>query len=114
MPIRASFCVIYRFRVDPERADAFVDAWSRLTHAIREAFGGLGSRLHRDSEGIWVAYAQWPDRATWERARERASPDSDASAVMAEAIQERFEPIYLDPVVDLLTLCEAGSAGESA
>ena len=64
MQPRATFCVIYRFRVDPARHDAFIDAWSRLTLAIREQFGGLGSRLHRDAEGHWVAYAQWPNRAT--------------------------------------------------
>lgn len=106
----ASFCVIYRFRVRPEMADPFVSAWSRLTHAIRERHGGLGSRLHLGDDGVWVAYAQWPSRETWERARQLATPDPDASEVMAAAIEERLPPLYLEPRIDLLEDCEVGPA----
>ena len=96
------FCVIYRWRLKPGRDDEFVAAWERLTRAIRDYRGGLGSRLHRAEDGRWVAYAQWPDRAAWESARDRAPPDPDAATAMAEAVAERDEPLLLEAVADLL------------
>jgi quinol monooxygenase YgiN len=95
-------CVIYRWRLKPGREDEFVAAWERLTRAIRDHRGGLGSRLHRAENGLWVAYAQWPDRATWESARDRETADPKAAAAMAEAVAERAEPLLLDVVADLL------------
>lgn len=96
------FCVLYRFRVRPGDEAEFVAAWAALTHAIRAQRGGLGSRLHRDDDGTFVAYAQWPDRATWERAQELPSTDPDASARLAAAVVEGFPPILLAPEADLL------------
>ena len=48
------FCVIYRWRLKPGHDDDFVAAWARLTRAIRDGRGGLGSRLHRSDDGLWV------------------------------------------------------------
>jgi quinol monooxygenase YgiN len=96
------FCVIYRWQLKPGREDDFLAAWERLTRAIRDDRDGLGSRLHRAENGLWVAYAQWPDRATWEAAQERESPDPDATAAMAETVAERDEPLLLEAVADLL------------
>jgi heme-degrading monooxygenase HmoA len=96
------FCVIYRWRLKPGTEDAFVQAWRRLTRAIRERRGGLGSRLHRGGDGLWVAYAQWPDRAAWEAASLRDSADPEAAAIMADAVAERLEPIAVEAVADLL------------
>lgn len=111
MQAQTSFCVLYRFRVHPDQEDAFVRAWTQLTHAIREHRSGLGSRLHRAEDGVWVAYAQWPSRETWEDARGLETPDPAASEVLAAAIEERFPPLYLEPKVDLLEPCEAAPAG---
>ena len=102
MSARAGFAVIYRFRVREDREDAFRAGWRRLTEAIREHRGGLGSRLHRADDGTWVAYAQWPDRESWERSREMESADAEASRQMADAIEESLPPILLEPRIDLL------------
>jgi quinol monooxygenase YgiN len=105
--MKPTFCVLYRFRVDPARTDDFIHAWSVLTEKIAEQFGGLGSRLHRQEDGVWAAYAQWPSRAAWEEASGRPSPDSEASATMREVIVERLEPVLLEVEVDLLASPEA-------
>jgi quinol monooxygenase YgiN len=99
---RVGFAVIYRWKLKPGKEEIFAPAWARLTRAIRDERGGLGSRLHRDDDGVWTAYAQWPDRRTWEAAREMESPDPAASAAMGEAVGESFPPLLLDPVRDLL------------
>ena len=101
---RAGFCVIYRWRFEAGSEERGVAAWERLTRAIARECGGLGSRLHRTVEGWFVAYAQWPDEATWQRSQSMASPDPQASDEMASAIVERLPPIRLNVTADLLGL----------
>jgi len=61
------FCVAYRFHPLEEDDTEFVSCWKEMTHLIESELGGLGSRLHRTEDGELFAYAQWPDRASWER-----------------------------------------------
>lgn len=98
-----NFCVIYTFKVRSGMEESFIAGWSRLTEAIRETRGGMGSRLHKSENGWWVAYAQWPDRQTWEASQTvNDSPDIEASNLMTEAIEDRAPPILLEPIIDLL------------
>lgn len=64
------FYIIYEFTVDAAAQDEFEKLWHSLTIAIRDNSGGLGSRLHKalNKPNCWVAYAQWPDKETWENA----------------------------------------------
>lgn len=96
------FVALYRWRVAPDAESDFVAAWTRLTELIREHQGGRGSRLHRGHDGLFYGYAQWPDKATWGapwRLPDEATPLLD---VIKAAVVERFEPIQLDPIGDLL------------
>ena len=102
MEQKVGFCAIYRFRLRVGSEGAFIQGWSRMTEAIREHRGGLGSRLHIDDDGWYIAYAQWPDRETWEYAREQPDADSDAARIMTDAIEERLPPILMDAKIDLL------------
>ncbi|WP_428262374.1 antibiotic biosynthesis monooxygenase family protein [Haliangium sp.] len=99
------FCVIYRWRVDPDREDDFRRAWATVTEALAAHRGALGSRLHRAEDGTWVAYAQWPSKAAWEASRATDPVDAEvaeAGRVMAEAIVTRESPILLEPTDDRL------------
>lgn len=96
------FCVIYRFRLHAGAEEAFKEGWRRLTEEIRDCRSGLGSRLHLGNDGWWYAYAQWPDRATWERSQEMQAQDAEAVQLMTGAIDERKPPILLEPEIDLL------------
>lgn len=80
------FCVIYRMRVPAEQEQRFIKCWRELTRLIRRQRGGLGSRLHRDSDGSFLAYAQWPTREAWVagRAAEESAEMSAAREAMAE------------------------------
>ena len=96
------FNVVYRWRVHAGQEPAFEKAWRELTARIRDERGGLGSKLHRCTDGSYLAYAQWPDRETWVRSQSTPFAPSDASSVMASAVASREEPIELTTVADLL------------
>lgn len=84
------FAVIYRWKLVPGREATFEDGWRAGTAAIAREFGGWGSRLHRGEDGVAVAYAQWPDRATWERAMQTRMHHSDDEA--RDKYHSSFEP----------------------
>ena len=103
------FTVVYRWELKPGREDSFIQAWRKVTELIRDQRGGLGSRLHKAADGTWVAYAQWPDRATWERMQAAETVDEEAIELMNDAIAKRYPPLLLEPVADLLV--DPGEAG---
>lgn len=61
------FCVIYEFKIRTGKEDIFRAAWHDVTKEFAEKHGSLGARLHRSDEGTLIAYAQWPDRSSWEK-----------------------------------------------
>ena len=71
------FCVIYQFDVIEGQEADFIKYWTIMTHLIRTYEGGLGSRLHKAEDGKYLAYAQWPDRVTWENAGEHLPPEAE-------------------------------------
>jgi len=95
------FVVLYRWKLRPGLESSFVEAWSRVTEALRATGGSLGSRLHRGSDGIWYGYAQWPSEETRQRAFAR-SLDPGSSAQMRAALAESLPEIVLEPVADYL------------
>lgn len=96
------FVVIYRWKVHENREAEFEQAWAELTELYKQLRGGLGSRLHRTDDGLYVAYAQWPDRETYFLSAERGIPDEAVAARMNAAVIERLEPDFLEAVNDLL------------
>jgi hypothetical protein len=102
------FAVVYRWKLIPGREAEFEEGWKAGTAAIAREFGGWGSRLHRGEDGWVWAYAQWPDRATWERAMEtrmRHSDDAARGKYRSAFEPESFETIVMGEVAsDLLEL----------
>ena len=97
------FSVIYTFYVKPGAENDFVKAWSALTELFKEHAGSGGSRLHRDPSGTYVAYAQWPDRSTWEESMPKLPSEAaeirESMRATCLSIGTQFE---LDTVVDLI------------
>jgi len=94
--------VIYRWRIVPGGEADFLAAWEATTHRLRDERGALGARLHRARDGRFVAYAQWPDRATWEASRSAGPVDPALAAQLESVVAERDEPILLELERDLL------------
>ncbi len=100
--------MIYRWRVIAGREAQFEEGWKAGTARIAAEFGGLGSRLHKGEGTFYIAYAQWPDEETYNRAMETRMhhSDEDARAKYRGAIEpDGFETLFAGPVVaDLLEL----------
>jgi heme-degrading monooxygenase HmoA len=99
------FTIIYRWHIKPEFERQFVENWSAVTKYYMENHKGLGSRLHRGSDGVWYAYAQWES----EEARAKAFknvPEMPEREKMREAIIASLPEIRLEVEADFLILPE--------
>jgi heme-degrading monooxygenase HmoA len=94
--------VIYRWRLKEGLEDLFRQGWREMTESIYLMRGSLGSRLHRAEDGTWVAYAQWPDEATWQRAREAGTANKAAAQKMLEGSAGLLSEERLHVMDDLL------------
>jgi quinol monooxygenase YgiN len=92
------FCVIYQFKVKPGMTQQFREAWHALTELIFASCNALGSRLHESDDGTWIAYAQWPDRETWENPN--PLPNQDARAALAECLDGETKVLFKLTVSD--------------
>ena len=103
------FVAVYWWRVHPGKEDQFREAWRRGTERITMIYGSYGSRLHQDRDGRFVGYAEWPDRATWQRAFDlkMVYDDPEVRAMFLDAVAEMppgGEPAFAMEVTDdLLT-----------
>lgn len=106
------FCVIYKFHVRPEMETEFQTGWRQVTEALREESGALGSRLHRDEHGQWIAYAQWPDEQTWSDSATSSAEAERGRQLMRSSFVEgkSVETLYKLTVLDDL-LVAVGPAG---
>lgn len=86
------FCVVYELRIKPGFEKEFLQAWHDVTQAVIAKNHSLGARLHLADTGVYIAYAQWPDRATWEQGHH---------AIEQEAMRLHLER-YLDEAPDAI------------
>lgn len=103
------FVAVYWWRVHPGKEKQFRKAWRRGTELITQKYGSYGSRLHRDRDGRFVGYAEWPDEETWRKAFDAKMiyDDPETRAAFVDAIAEvpaNSEPIFTMSVTDDLLL----------
>lgn len=93
--LRVGFAVLYQWQIKPGRIRQFCDAWALLTEGLKRQHGALGSRLHRSEQGTWLAYAEWPDRKTWEAAGAAEPVDAEALRQLQDAVEDTWPPVLL-------------------
>ena len=96
------FIALYRWKVKAGHEKDFLECWHQITEGIYQRSGSLGSRLHQAEDGMWVAYAQWPDRQTYDAARNISVIDTEARKKFRESIEESLPDIYMNVTDDLL------------
>lgn len=94
------FAVIYKFKIKPGMESKFEKAWETMTFEFRDTHGGLGSCLHKDDRGNFVAYARWPNRQLWEK--DKNILNITAMKEMSECIEKSFPATPLEISNDLL------------
>lgn len=96
--------VLYSFHVKPNQESNFVKAWKDLTNLIYKHEGSLGSRLHMQKAGQYIAYAQWPDESTFKASgKNLPKQEADSARTLMRASCEKIEILQeLEVVEDLL------------
>jgi hypothetical protein len=94
--------IFFKWRAKGGREQDFVAAWSELTLIIRDHCGGLGSRLHKSSDGYLFAYAQWPSEDEWKRERPVTQRMHELRGLMAESAELVEGPLSGEVIEDLL------------
>ncbi len=98
------YIVIYEFLVKENKEQEFIDSWESLTKLILQHEGSLGSRLHKQKEHHYIAYAQWPSKEIFDNAGANL-PDTAISIrkIMGSACQEIKTLHKLEVIADLLS-----------
>lgn len=101
------FVAAYWWKVHPGKEDQFRAAWRRGTELIRQRYGSFGSRLHREEQADgsvrFIGVAEWPDRATWQRAfdAKMVYDEPETRHAFVDAIADTaHEPLLLMEVTD--------------
>lgn len=97
------FAVLYSFKVILGRTEDFQKGWSGLTKLIYQYENSLGSRLHKTGPDTYIAYAQWPNKSTWENAGGNLPKQANEfRKLMKESCSEIKTDSELELVIDLL------------
>ncbi len=97
------YIVLYSFQVKPNKEKEFIKGWKELTKLIFEFEGSLGSRLHVKSLLNYIAYAQWPDKKTFETSGNRLPAEAEVYRNLMHESCEKIEAIgKMEVIEDLL------------
>jgi len=82
------FAVIYQSYLKPGREVEYQEAWNKVAQYFVDHRGALGSCLHKTSDGLWVAYSRWPDKATRDNSwpGKKNAPSEELPADIREAV----------------------------
>lgn len=97
------FAIIYSFQIKPGHEAQFEKAWRDMTLLIAKYEGGMGSRLHKESDLNYIAYAQWPDKKTRDAAGSNMPDEVHAIREAMNDACEKSDTIHeMEMVDDLL------------
>ncbi len=105
------FAVIYQSYVKPDKELEYLRLWNKIASYFIEQRGAIGCCLHRTTDGIWLAYSRWPDKATREATWKDGVPSAELSAEILQDLssikncvdQDRKLPdVCMDVIDDLL------------
>ena len=96
------FCIIYRFKIHQGKEEEFIKSWIEVTEAFKTHCNALGSRLHKNKNCNYIAYAQWPSKEIRDKAELPEEVITGAYAEMRSCCKSVEVLFELTPVSDLL------------
>ena len=97
------YIVIYRFEVIEGQEEQFKTVWAKLTQAYLDYSKSLGSRLHSDGDGDFIAYAQWPNKEIFAKAKDRLPEHAKELGTHMKALCTSISMLHnLEVELDLL------------
>lgn len=97
------FIAIYKFEIHQDKEKEFIQSWEDLTKLIYEYEGSLGSRLHKESETVFIAYAQWPDEETFNNSGDKLPEKANEARIVMREACHNIETLHrLEMMTDLL------------
>ncbi|EPR74586.1 hypothetical protein ADIWIN_0338 [Winogradskyella psychrotolerans RS-3] len=97
------YIVLYNIIIKPNQEDNFIEAWKGLTTLIYKYEGSLGSRLHKKDPLNFFAYAQWPDKNTFDTTGANLPEEANHFRDTMKASCEKFEVLdKFEMIEDLL------------
>jgi len=97
------YVVLYTIIIKPNQEEKFIEAWKGLTALIYKYEGSLGSRLHKNDALNFFAYAQWPDKNTFDKAGGNLPEEANHFRNAMKASCEKFEVLEkFEMIEDLL------------
>ena len=106
------FCALLKFTVKPDHDDQFRQHWLAVTQWYYQHAGSLGARLHRASNGEYIAYTQCVSRDQWEQQRDISDAELQAHRQAMRACCESIEVIYEIEMTDDWLQREVYGGGE--
>ena len=92
--------VNYRFKVKSGKELIFEQSWRELTQLFYNHANSLGSRLHKEDDTTYFAYAQWPDNETRETGFSKLPETSNQFSTMMQESCDSIETLHAAEVVD--------------
>lgn len=93
------FAVIYHWKlIANANEDEFIQSWHKGTTKIYRERGSFGSSLHKLNDGTFLAYARWPNKASWQKMMQETSKTSTNKTFVVSI----DDPVELDLLDDLL------------
>ncbi|REG89283.1 antibiotic biosynthesis monooxygenase family protein [Winogradskyella sediminis] len=97
------YTILYTIKIKPNQEEKFIKAWKELTTLIYKYEGSFGSRLHKKDALHFFAYAQWPDKHTFENAGGNLPEEAHHCRNRMREAYEKFEVLdKYEMIEDLL------------
>lgn len=98
------FVILYELRIKSGYEESFERAWHDVTKQVIAKNGSLGARLHRRSDGAYIAYAQWPTREQWQKSHHQIEEESVRLHLDEEFVEVPTVIMEMEVVDDLLVM----------
>ena len=103
MKTNNKFTIIIVFKVLEGKENEFINYWTELTKLIYKFAGSNGSRLHIADKQLYIAYAQWADKETWQHSSDKLPETAiEFRKKMRECCSEIKTEYEMNVIQDLL------------